>query len=130
MSRKKKDEEAGPSKPFFARYLEGQDTDASSAKVGERGSIGYKKASATPVTMKAPSDNDELLYCPYYPTETDVPEKYRGPKLVTLKYPSDNDEWVYKAEYVSKAAVPKGNVGAAKEGTLKLKKRSTSLKKK
>jgi Serine endopeptidase inhibitors len=129
MSRKKKDEEAGSSKPFFARYLEGQDTEASSAKVGGNRSLSYKKASATPVTMKAPSDNDELLYCPYYPTEAAVPEKYRGPKLVTLKYPSDNDEWVFNAEYISKAAVPKA-AATLKEGTVKLKKRSTSLKKK
>lgn len=128
MSRKKKDEETGTSKPFFARYLEGQDTEASHARVGGSRSLSYKKAAAAPVTMKAPSDSDELLYCPYYLTKADIPVKYRDAKLMTLKYPSDRDEWVFNAEYTSKAEVPKGNV-AAKAGTLKLKKQSTLKKK-
>lgn len=139
MSKKKKDEETGTAKPFFARYLEGQDTEASSAKVVGSSSLGnfavdkkmhdiMAKAAAGPVTMKAPSDNDELHYCPYYPTKADIPEKYRDAKLMTLKYPSDSDEWVFNAEYTSKAQVPKGNV-AAKEGTVKLKKRRTLKKK-
>ena len=127
MSKKKKYEETGTSKPFFARYLEGQDTEAS-AKVGGSRNLSYKKASAAPVTLKAPSDNDELLYCPYYLTKADIPEKFRDAKLMTLKYPSDRDEWVFNAEYTTKADVPKGNV-MAKAGTLKLKKEN-KLKKK
>ena len=127
MSRKKKDEETGTSKPFFARYLEGQDTGASSAKVGGSRNLSYKKAAGA-VTLKAPSDNDELRFCPYYPTKAEIPEKFRDAKLMTLKYPSDRDEWIFNAEYTSKAQVPKGDVAPAKEGTLKLKKRSTAKK--
>ncbi|HEV2883704.1 MAG TPA: microviridin/marinostatin family tricyclic proteinase inhibitor [Pyrinomonadaceae bacterium] len=123
MSRKKKDEAAGTSKPFFARYLEGQDTEASSAKVGERGSLGYKKAPPPLQTRKFPSDSDELHYYPYYPTKDDVPKKPGG-GVVTLKFPSDGDEDVYHASYTSKAAVPKGNV-KAKGGTVTLKKATT-----
>jgi hypothetical protein len=51
-------------------------------------------------------------------------------KLQTLKYPSDRDEYVYNGEYIAKAQVPKGAVVAAKEGTLKLKKQSSALKRK
>jgi hypothetical protein len=127
MSKRKKDEETETSKPFFARYLEGQHTEASEAKVGGSRSLSYKKASPAQ-TMKAPSDSDELLYCPYYQTLADIPEKYQDAKLMTLKYPSDRDEWVFNAEYTSKAQVPKGNV-TAKEGTVKLKKSSTLKKK-
>lgn len=128
MSRKKR-EETGTSKPFFARYLEGQDTEASSAKVGGSSGLSYKKATAAPVTMKAPSDKDELHYCPYYPTKAEIPEKYQDAKLMTLKYPSDRDEWIFNAEYTSKAQVPKGNVAPAKQGTVTLKKVSTAKKK-
>lgn len=132
MSKKKKQEETGNAKPFFARYLEGQDPEKSSAKVGGSRSVGQKKmhdllmskAAAGPVTMKAPSDKDELVYLPHYLTKDDIPEKFRDAKLMTLKYPSDRDEYAYNAEYISKAAVPKANA-AAKEGTYKLKKKRT-----
>ena len=124
MSKQKKQEEAGNAKPFFARYLEGQDPETSSAKVGGSRSLSYKKAAAGPVTMKAPSDKDELVYLPHYLTKDDIPEKLRDARLMTLKYPSDRDEYVYNAEYISKADVPKANV-AAKEGTFKLKKKRT-----
>jgi hypothetical protein len=43
MSKKKKQEETGNAKPFFARYLEGQDPDTASAKVGGSRSLSYKK---------------------------------------------------------------------------------------
>lgn len=129
MSRKKRDEETGTSKPFFARYLEGQDTEASDARVGGSRTLEYKKAGPPLQTLKFPSDGDELHYCPYYPTLADIPEKHRDAKLMTLKYPSDRDEWVFNAEYTSKAQVPKGNVAAASKGTVKLKKQS-GLKKK
>ncbi len=123
MSKKKKQKETGNAKPFFARYLEGQDPETGSAKVGGSRSLSYKKAAGA-VTMKAPSDSDELIYCPYYLTKNDIPEKLRDAKLMTLKYPSDRDEYVFSAEYTTKAEVPKANV-AAKEGTFKLKKKRT-----
>lgn len=126
MSKRKKDEETETSKPFFARYLEGQQTEASHAKVGGSRNLSYKKASPIQ-TLKAPSDSDELLYLPHYQTLADIPIKYRDAKLQTLKYPSDRDEQVYNAEYIAKADVPKGNA-MAKAGTLKLKK--STLKKK
>ena len=126
MSKKKKQNETGTAKPFFARYLEGQGTEAS-AKVGGNRSLSYKKAASPAQTMKAPSDSDELLYAPYYQTLADIPEKYRDAKLMTLKYPSDRDEWVYNAEYTTKAQVPKGKV-TAKAGTLTLKKQSKKIK--
>ena len=128
MSRKKKVNvaETGPSKPFFARYLEGQDTEvARSAKVGERPRLGYKKAAkALPSlqTLKFPSDSDELHYCPYYLSKADVPKTAGGARLQTLKYPSDRDEDIYFAEYLSKADVPKGKA-TAKGGSVVLKKK-------
>lgn len=113
MSRPKKPgvAKASTSEPFFARYLEGQleSTTESSAEVGERKSLAYKKAvKPTPLmTLKFPSDSDELQYKPYYTSKTDVP-KQPGGGAVTLKFPSDSDEDIYHAVYTSKADVPKG----------------------
>jgi len=130
MSKKAKPETTATSKPFFARYLEGQETEITSARVGGRSGLALKKAakaakkpSAPLQTLKFPSDSDELHYYPYYPSKADVP-KTPGGGIVTLKFPSDSDEDVYHAEYASKTAVPKGTV-KAKGGTVTLKKKST-----
>lgn len=133
MSKKGKPENAATSEPFFARYLEGQETE--SARIGGRGSLALKKAAkaarkvapAPLQTLKFPSDSDELHYYPYYPSKDYVP-KTPGGGVVTLKYPSDNDEDVYHAQYISKAAAPKGTV-KAKGGTVTLKKATTLTKK-
>jgi hypothetical protein len=134
MSKKTKTETTATSKPFFARYLEGQETDAASARVGGRSGLALKKAAkavkkpAAPLqTLKFPSDSDELHYYPYYPSKAEVP-KTPGGGVVTLKFPSDKDEDVYHAEYASKTAVPKGAV-KAKGGTVTLKKTSTLKRK-
>jgi hypothetical protein len=129
MSRPKKPAVAptGTSEPFFARYLEGQERGAdSSAKVGERKSLAYKKAAKKAIkppplmTLKFPSDSDELHYKPYYQSKADVP-KQPGGGAVTLKFPSDSDEDIYHAEYTSTADVPKGK--AIKKGaSIKFKK--------
>jgi serine endopeptidase inhibitor I10-like protein len=122
MSRKNRPEKKSDSKPFFARYLEGQPTEGSAEVAGGAG-LGFKKAIRPPIqTLKFPSDGDELHYCPYYASTVDVPDKYKGSGLVTLKYPSDRDEDIYLAEYLTKAAAPKGAV-KAKGGAVKLKKR-------
>lgn len=111
------------SEPFFARYLEGQESGTqSSAEVGERKSLAYKKAIKAPplMSLKYPSDKDEVDYMPYYRSKADVP-KTPGRGAVTLKFPSDSDEDIYHAEYISKADVPKGK--AIKKGaSIKLKK--------
>ena len=110
MSRPK-NAKTGTSEPFFARYLEGQLESGAgrSAKVGERKSLAYKKAIKGPplMTLKFPSDSDELQYKPYYASKSDVP-KLPGGGPVTLKFPSDSDEDIYHAVYISKADVPKG----------------------
>ena len=124
MSRQRKPgvPQPGTSKPFFARYLEGQEGGTeSSAEIGGRKSLAYKKTIRAPLqTLKFPSDSDELHYKPYYRSAADVPKKPGG-GLVTLKFPSDNDEDTYHAQYISKADVPKGKA-AAKGGKIVLKK--------
>lgn len=134
MSKKK----SAVSTPFFARYLEGQD--ASSAEVRSARGSAYAKAKAKKkaatkaapilVTLKFPSDSDEVTYVPYYLGSKYVPVKYRGP-IVTLKYPSDSDEYGYVASYLTKADVPKAAVkGAVKAAGGKIQLKKTSLKKK
>jgi hypothetical protein len=115
--------EAATSKPFFARYLEGQGREESSAIVEGRKNIAHKRAIKPPPlqTLKFPSDGDELHYCPYYTSKADVP-KQPGGGLMTLKFPSDRDEDIYYAEYTSIAAAPKGKF-KAKGGTVNLKKK-------
>ena len=129
---KKKSAASAVSTPFFARYLEGQV--ASSAEVRSARGSAYAKAkakkkaaTATPikVTLKFPSDSDEVTYVPYYQGPKYVPPKYRGP-VITLKYPSDSDEYGYVASYLTKADVPKAAVtGAVKaaSGKIVLKKK-------
>ncbi|MCG8411560.1 MAG: microviridin/marinostatin family tricyclic proteinase inhibitor [Bacteroidales bacterium] len=61
-------------KPFFANFLENQ-IETSDVKGGEI------------VTMKYPSDNDELG-----PIITDPEPITKPPVYVTMKHPSDSDE--------------------------------------
>src|SRR5262245_38034865 len=67
MSKKK----SATSTPFFARYLEGQvGSTQTSAEVRSSSGRAYAKAKAKPapktlVTLKFPSDSDELHYFPY-----------------------------------------------------------------
>ena len=131
MSTKK----SAASTPFFARYLEGQGS-SGQAQAEVRSSSGgaYAKAKAKKkaatkaapnlVTLKFPSDSDEVTYVPYYQGPKYIPVKYREP-IVTLKYPSDSDEYGYVASYLTRADVPKAAVtGAVKAagGKIQLKK--------
>lgn len=129
MSKKKSTAPAADT-PFFARYLEGQ-VPSGQAKAEVRSGRGgaYAKAKAkasakvstkTLVTLKFPSDSDEVTYVPYYKGPKYIPDKYREP-VVTLKYPSDSDEHSYVANYLVKADVPKGTATAA-GGKIQLKK--------
>ena len=126
MSKKK----SATSTPFFARYLEGQvGSTQTSAEVRSSSGRAYAKAKAKPapktlVTLKFPSDSDELHYFPYYRNLNDIPEKYREP-LQTLKFPSDSDEHSYEAAYLTKTAVPKGT---PKPGGGKIQLKKTALK--
>jgi hypothetical protein len=124
MKRKKKSdaEQTGSSTPFFARYLEGQDSKTiGSAKVGGRAGIAQKDAKAAKQSWKYPSDRDEVDWFPYYPSAADVP-KEPGSKLVTLKYPSDSDEETWLAEYLSAEDVPAKNI-KTKAAKVQLKKK-------
>ena len=128
---KKKSAAPAASTPFFARYLEGQVSGQTRAEVRSGSHSAYAKAKAKApskgmVTLKFPSDNDELVYAPHYSSPQDVPEKYRDP-IVTLKFPSDSDEHWYDAAYLTKTDVPKGS---AKAGGGKIQLKKTALKKK
>jgi len=99
--------------PFFARFLEGQDSEEieelseedMEAVAGGRQVVTRKYPSDSDephgshgrlVTRKYPSDNDEprgsqrRLVTRKYPSDSDEPQ--RGGRVVTYKYPSDNDE--------------------------------------
>ena len=127
---KKKSAASPVSTPFFARYLEGQVTSSAEVRTARGGAYAKAKkkaATVTPikVTLKFPSDSDEVTYVPYYQGPKYVPPKYRGPNM-TLKYPSDSDEYGYIASYLTKADVPKAAVaGAVKaaSGKIQLKKK-------
>jgi Serine endopeptidase inhibitors len=126
---KKKSAAPAASTPFFARYLEGQVASGQArAEVRSGRGSAYAKAKAkapakgpTMVTLKFPSDNDELNYVPHYRSPKDVPEKYREP-IMTLKFPSDSDEHSYQATYLAKADVPKGKATKT-GGKIQLKKK-------
>ena len=112
--------------PFFARYLEGQeslDPDRSVRLVGQK-QLAYKQnPSSTLQTRKFPSDQDELDFCPYYGSKEEVPAEYGGGgKVVTLKFPSDSDEEFWQAEYIEQADIPRGQRVKPKETKVKLKK--------
>lgn len=125
MKRKKKQDAAGNSTPFFARYLEGQE-ETRSARVEGRKDIAYKKAeSAVLATLKYPSDRDELEYHPNYMSAADVPQGVRGSgRAVTLKFPSDGDEDACYASYVNAADVPKGTAKPKATAMVRLKKKA------
>jgi hypothetical protein len=121
--RKKENQGVAPAtntKPFFARYLEGQQGSeaATSAKVGGRNNLAHKRVVKPPIqTLKFPSDGDELHYYPYYP------KKPSGGGFVTLKFPSDSDEHKYVASYAAKADVPKGKAKPKAGARIYLKKK-------
>jgi len=81
-----------------------------------------KSATARPpaVTLKYPSDNDELVFYPYKAEAIDVTEGLRATRkypsdldeAVTLKFPSDDDEVGFYPTYASRADVPKGAAAA------------------
>jgi hypothetical protein len=82
------------------------------------------------VTLKYPSDNDELVFYPYKAEAIELTQGPRATKkfpsdldevdAVTLKYPSDNDEVGYYPTYASRAEVPKGRAAKPKEGRLQI----------
>ena len=125
---KKKSAAPAASTPFFARYLEGQSPSGQAkaeVRSSSRGAYAKAKAKAkaatkTLVTLKYPSDKDEVTYVPYYLGSKYIPEKYREP-IMTLKYPSDSDEQSYLPRYLATADVPKGTV-IASGGKIQLKK--------
>ena len=114
-------------RPFFARYLEGQEPDAEAKVEGgrSRSNFTYKEAteksgekSAKAVTMKYPSDNDEYVYYPYHPQAAE--QQAKAPRH-TLKYPSDSDEdGPYYALYQDEADVPKRATAKPKEAAVRL----------
>lgn len=65
--------------PFFARFLEGQ-----------HGGDAEAKPAAECMTLKYPSDRDEIE--PYLPVYGEAAATNVGPSRQTLKYPSDRDE--------------------------------------
>ena len=70
-------------KPFFARYLEGQEGSeaATSAKVGGRNNLAHKRVVKPPIqTLKFPSDSDEHKYVASYAAKADVPKGKAKPK--------------------------------------------------
>ena len=129
MKRKERQDAAGNSAPFFARYLEGQE--AASARVEGRKGIAYKKAEAAipKQTLKYPSDRDELEYRPFYVSAADVPKEARGAsgRVTTLKFPSDSDEDSHYAHYADASDVPTGNAKPKATVNVRLKKRNVKL---
>lgn len=89
-----------------------------------------KSKSARPpaVTLKYPSDTDELVFYPYKPEAIAATGGLRATRkypsdldeAVTLKYPSDDDEVGYFPVYTSRAEVPKGASAKPKEGRVQL----------
>ncbi|HKQ52583.1 MAG TPA: hypothetical protein VJT74_09455, partial [Pyrinomonadaceae bacterium] len=77
---------------------------------------------ATPqlMTLKYPSDRDEIVYRPYYIKSATTAKA--GATARTLKYPSDRDEIDYYAVYVDAKDVPRTQKAGAKlkEANVKL----------
>jgi Serine endopeptidase inhibitors len=88
------------------------------------------KPRAAAVTLKYPSDNDELVFFPYKAEAIELTQGLRATRkfpsdldevdAVTLKFPSDNDEVGYFPSYASRAEVPKGATAKPAEGRVKL----------
>lgn len=77
--------------PFFARFLEGQ--------------YGESKPAVECMTLKYPSDRDEIDN--YLPDYVEAAPSNAGPSRMTLKYPSDRDEIEpYLAPYGNSAGAP------------------------
>ena len=96
--RKRKDSAApkpdAAAAPFFARFLEGQ-----------HGGDAEAKPAAECMTLKYPSDRDEIDN--YAPVFGEAAATNAGPSRMTLKYPSDRDEIDnYTAPYGNSAGAP------------------------
>lgn len=130
--------------PFFARYLEGQapepDAEANVGGGRQRAEFTYKSAKKSSskstktaksakssksakstaarrpdVTLKYPSDNDELVFYPYRAEAVSDSGALR-PGDTTQKFPSDGDEGnAFFALYADKTDVPKGASAKPKE---------------
>ena len=132
--------------PFFVRFLEGQqpeeDAEATvserapraeyttsrgakksaakkgGAKKGAAKKGAGKKAAAKMVTLKYPSDGDEIVFYPYHAEAARIGP---GAGNQTQKYPSDGDEQVaFAATYVDKADVPSTARAKPKEARIKI----------
>lgn len=146
MKGRKKQAPAAPPEtvatPFFVRFLEGQqpDEDAEAAvnerapraqyttsrgakksaakKGGAKKSAGKKAAAAKMVTLKYPSDGDEIVFYPYHAEAARI-----GPGVgdQTHKYPSDGDEDVaFAATYVDRKDVPTTARAKPKDARVKI----------
>ncbi|HEX8475268.1 MAG TPA: microviridin/marinostatin family tricyclic proteinase inhibitor [Pyrinomonadaceae bacterium] len=134
--------------PFFARFLESQDdadaeirnsrrvgkmatsTRSSGAKSkaksgGKASSKATKKSRGTAgpkrplMTLKYPSDRDEVDFYPYFVTaETTIAAT--GNRNQTLKFPSDGDEEAYAGLYVNRQDIPAGNVKRLKDARIRI----------
>jgi Serine endopeptidase inhibitors len=118
--------------PFFVRFLEGQqpeeDAEATvserapraqyttsrgakkpaakkgGAKKGGAKKGGANKGAAKIVTLKYPSDRDEIVFYPYHAEAARIGP---GSGAQTMKAPSDNDEFAaFAATYVNRKDVP------------------------
>jgi hypothetical protein len=133
--------------PFFVRFLEGQQPEEDAeATVSERApraeyttsrgakkpaakkggakkgaakkSAGKKATAAKMVTLKYPSDGDEIVFYPYHAEAARVGP---GAGKQTQKYPSDGDEDVaFAATYVDRADVPTAARAKPKEARVKI----------
>jgi hypothetical protein len=132
--------------PFFVRFLEGQqpeeDAEATvserapraqyttsrgakkpaakkgGAKKGAAKKSAAKKGAAKMVTLKYPSDGDEIVFYPYHAEAAKIGP---GTGEQTQKFPSDGDEnVVFAATYVDKADVPSTGRAKPKEARIKI----------
>lgn len=146
MKGRKKQPPAAPPEtvatPFFVRFLEGQqpeeDAEATvsasapraqyttargakkpaAKKGGAKKSAGKKAAAAKLVTLKYPSDHDEIVFYPYHAEAARI-----GPGAgdQTQKFPSDGDDDVaFAAVYVDKKDVPATAKAKPKEARIKI----------
>jgi hypothetical protein len=109
-------------KPFFARYLEGQDEQEARATAeisSHRGQAQARTRSTTvKTTMKYPSDNDELVFYPYYTEEI---AGNTANIASTNKYPSDgDDDSPLYAFYLDAQDVPKSRKVKPKDARVAL----------
>ncbi len=87
-------------------------------KSAAKKSAGKKAAAAKLVTLKYPSDGDEIVFFPYH---AEAARRGPGAGDQTQKYPSDGDEQVaFSAIYVDKADVPSTARAKPKEARIKI----------